>query len=99
MHLGRADAAGKGRAFDDDLASLDELRDRVTALLKAGAALSTRDLKLNGRELMTELDLAPGPIVGDVLRELVELVTEQPDANERGRLLEEARRIVASSER
>jgi tRNA nucleotidyltransferase (CCA-adding enzyme) len=98
MSLGRADAAGKGREFDDDLASLDELRERVTALLRAGTALSTRDLELNGRDLMQELELAPGPIVGEVLRALVELVTEQPDANERGRLLEEARRIVSSSD-
>lgn len=94
--IGRADAHGKGR--DDDGAggrAIDDLRRRVEQLLTAGAALSAHDLDIDGTVLMAELGLVPGPIVGDLLRELVEMVTEEPQANEREQLLAEARRLLA----
>jgi tRNA nucleotidyltransferase (CCA-adding enzyme) len=95
--LSRADALGKGREVTDEIASLSRLEERAEALLAAGAVLSTRDLAINGRDLMTELALAPGPILGKILERLLELVTDEPEANERGRLLEAARVIVAES--
>ena len=64
-------------------------------MLAAGAALSTRDLAIDGRELMRELALPQGRVDGEILEKLVEVVTDDPAANERARLLDEARRIVA----
>jgi tRNA nucleotidyltransferase (CCA-adding enzyme) len=92
--LGRADARGKGRPCDDDLRHIDELQARAEALLSAGAALSTRDLSIGGRELMRELSLSPGPLLGVILDKLLEIVLEDPSKNEPAALLEEARRIV-----
>jgi tRNA nucleotidyltransferase (CCA-adding enzyme) len=69
---------------------------RADALVAAGAALSTRDLAVNGNDLMRELSLAPGRIIGETLEHLVEVVTDDPAANERGRLLEAARAFVAA---
>ena len=65
------------------------------ALLASGAALSAKDLAVNGKDLMTELAIPPSRLIGVILERLVELVTEDPDANTRERLLEEARRAVA----
>lgn len=91
--LGFADALGKGRECDEDITRIKELRARVEEQLSAGAALSARDLAINGRDLMTELGLKPGRIIGEILERLVELVTDEPEANDRARLLAAARQI------
>ena len=75
--------------------AIEELRERVTALLAAGAALSTRDLALNGRDLMTTLGLAPSRLIGETLEHLLELVTDDPSLNEREKLLAAARARLA----
>ena len=93
--IGFADARGKGRDASADIHAIEQLRARVEALLASGAALSAKDLAVNGKDLMTELAIPPSRLIGVILERLVELVTEDPDANTRERLLEEARRAVA----
>ncbi len=95
--IGFADARGKGRDASADIHAIEQLRERVEALIAAGAALSARDLALNGKDLMAELAIAPGRIIGVILEKLVEVVTDDPSANTRERLLEEARRMVAET--
>ncbi len=82
LRLARADVRAKGRPVDDELARLDELRARIERILAEGAALGTRDLALGGREVMAALGLRPGPMVGRVLRALLEEVIEDPSLNE-----------------
>lgn len=96
--LGVADALGKGRDASEDVAAIGRLRARVEALLQAGAALSTRDLAVNGGALMKALGLAPGPIIGQILDRLVEVVTDDPAANTPERLIEAAREMVAAQQ-
>lgn len=93
--LGVADALGKGHDVTAEIDAIGRLEARASALLTAGAALSTKDLAIDGRVLMSELSMAPGRRIGQVLERLVELVTDDPSANERERLLDEARRIIA----
>ncbi len=95
LSLGRADAHGKGRPADADLQAIDELERRASALIAAGAALSTRDLAVKGGDLMRALSIAPGPVVGKLLERLLELVTDEPAKNTREALLDEARRFLA----
>ncbi|WP_433934082.1 CCA tRNA nucleotidyltransferase [Sorangium cellulosum] len=94
--IGVADALGKGRDASEDIASIGRLRARVEAMLAAGAALSAKDLAVNGSVLMKELGIPPSKLVGEILERLVELVTEEPEANTRERLLAAARDLVAS---
>ena len=93
------DILALARAHDhgnhDALGALDELERRARACLQAGAALDTRDLAIGGKDLMTELSVPPGPRIGEVLRALVEVVTDDPSANERQRLLDEARKLLS----
>lgn len=89
--LGIADALGKGREAQDDVERLRRLERRVDDLLIQGAALSTKDLAINGNDLMRELGVRPGPLVGELLSALLELVVEDPSVNERTTLLEAAR--------
>jgi tRNA nucleotidyltransferase (CCA-adding enzyme) len=95
--LNAADARAKGRGFDADLASLEELKAHVARVIAQGAALSTRDLKINGHDLMKELGLAPGPVIGRILDALLEAVLTDPAANERDALLARAREYVLTS--
>jgi tRNA nucleotidyltransferase (CCA-adding enzyme) len=56
--------------------------------------MSPRDLRVNGRDLMTELGLSPGRILGEILEFLLDAVTTDPSLNDRERLLALAREFV-----
>jgi tRNA nucleotidyltransferase (CCA-adding enzyme) len=92
--LNEADVRAKGRGFEADLASLAKLKAHVERVLAEGAALTTRDLKINGHDLMKELGLKPGRILGEILEELLEAVIADPAVNERERLLALARDVL-----
>jgi tRNA nucleotidyltransferase (CCA-adding enzyme) len=94
--LNEADVRGKGRDFEPDLEALAALKAHVARVLAEGAALSTRDLKIDGHDLMRELGLKPGRIIGEILDALLEEVTTDPSANEREALLTRARQILAA---
>ena len=92
--LNRADVLGKGRDVTDDLAKSEALKTHVARVLAAGAALSTKDLAINGGDLIKGLGLSPGPKLGELLRALLEEVVEDPTRNERDQLLERARELL-----
>lgn len=98
LRLGRADVIAKGRPVDDELAAIDELKERVERLLEAGAALTTKDLALGGKELMEHLELAPGPKVGQIMRWLLERVIEEPSLNDEVQLQSLAKQARAELE-
>jgi tRNA nucleotidyltransferase (CCA-adding enzyme) len=93
LNLRAADNVGSGLA--PDAGHLDELRDRVRAELAAGAPLSLRELAVDGSDLIRELDLRPGPLVGELLDRLLRSVIADPGLNTRDRLLAEARGWMA----
>jgi tRNA nucleotidyltransferase/poly(A) polymerase len=89
LNLRAADNLGSG--LPADAGQLDELRRRVAAELAAGAPLSLHELGIRGDDLVAELDLLPGPIVGELLDHLLGWVLDDPARNERDALLGEAR--------
>ena len=91
--LNEADVRAKGKGDVPDLAALAALKEHVARVLAAGDALSTKDLAVDGRDLMTELGLAPGPILGKILNALLEEVIADPAKNTRDALLELARKM------
>jgi tRNA nucleotidyltransferase (CCA-adding enzyme) len=93
--LNEADVRAKGRDFESDLSALTGLKAHVEKVLAQGAALTTRDLKVNGHDLMKEIGIKPGPILGEILEALLEVVTNDPASNEREALLARAREIAA----
>lgn len=94
--LARADVRGKGKDATNDLVQIEALRAHAERLIAAGAALSLRDLKVDGRSMMQALDRRPGPWLGELLRTLLDEVVENPSLNERERLLERARELASS---
>ena len=63
------------------------LAQRVSAVMERREAVAVRDLAVDGNDLMAHLKLAPGPVIGDLLRQLLQAVLEDPALNEQGRLL------------
>jgi tRNA nucleotidyltransferase (CCA-adding enzyme) len=94
FRLAIADLHGKGIDVSEEIAALERLRERSNRLLAAGAVLSPKDLALRGGDMMKALSVPPGPLVGEVLQDLVEIVTDEPADNTRERLLEHAQRLV-----
>ena len=89
--LNAADVQAKGRPDEGDLDVLARMKAHVARVLAEGAAVSTRDLKINGRDLMSELSIPPGPMIGKILDALLEAVTDDPTVNARDALLRLAR--------
>ena len=87
LRLGEADALGKGRNVDEELALLKELRRRIDEQIEQGGALTTQDLAIDGTDVIEHLEGGPGPVVGQVLRELLEQVIEDPSLNTRDKLM------------
>jgi hypothetical protein len=74
---------------------LDELRARIDAELAAEIVLDRRGLAIDGEDLMTELGLSQGPLVGRILDELLERVIVDPALNNRPTLLLLAQAMLA----
>ncbi len=95
--LNYADAVAKGKDATSSFEALAALKLHVEKVLAEGAALSTKDLAVDGHTLMKELAVKPGPILGKVLAQLLEDVTSDPSLNTRERLLERAKEIVGEA--
>ena len=87
FRLGDADALGKGRDVEEELALLNELRARVRAQIEAGGALTAADLAIDGNDVIPLLDGGAGPAVGRILRALLDRVIEDPSLNSRDKLM------------
>jgi putative nucleotidyltransferase with HDIG domain len=85
--LRAADDIGSGIDPDEAAAALAALRRRVDEQLAAEVALDRSDLAVDGRDLMAELGLEPGPTLGRILDDLLERVVADPALNDRPTLL------------
>ena len=92
LALRAADNEGSGQPADSG--HLAELASRIGAELAADAVLGRHQLAVNGDDLMAELDLSRGRLLGRLLDELTERVVAEPALNDRTILLELARQAV-----
>ncbi|HEY6015132.1 MAG TPA: HD domain-containing protein [Candidatus Limnocylindrales bacterium] len=91
LALREADNAGSGLPAG---AGLSELKARIDVELAAEAVLDRRGLAVDGTDLMGELGLPQGPILGRILEALLERVIADPVLNDRPTLLLLARSMV-----
>jgi tRNA nucleotidyltransferase (CCA-adding enzyme) len=68
---------------------------RAKSVCDTSPALSIGDLAVKGNDLRQELGLAPGPMIGQLLEALLELVIDHPERNEPESLLAAARQWLA----
>ncbi len=78
-------------------ASPDHLKEfscRIEKILTEQSALGLKDLAVNGRDLM-DSGIPAGKIIGQILNELLETVVDDPDFNQKEKLLPLAQNLYA----
>lgn len=83
--LRMADNIGSGEA--PDAHDLGDLRRRVAEQLAGRAVLERADLAIDGQDLIRDLGLTEGPILGKILDDLLERAIDDPGINDRPTLL------------
>ena len=78
---------------EEKLNHLNRLKVIYNEIMEAGHGTQVNELGITGSDLI-ELGMNPGPSIGDVLKELLELVLEDPDKNNREVLIDEAKKIL-----
>jgi poly(A) polymerase/tRNA nucleotidyltransferase (CCA-adding enzyme) len=78
--------------------ALEALWVRVQEEITAANAFSLRDLKVDGNDIMKELDIPPGPRVGQILNALFERVLDEPQLNSREKLIELAKAMLGGTD-
>ena len=71
---------------------LEEMKERVIEQLNQPTDLT--DLAIDGNDLIKEFNLKPGPILGKILNQLLELILENPEKNNREDLIKEAKELI-----
>lgn len=82
---------------EEKLTHLNKLEMIYNEVMEAGHGTQISELKITGSDLI-ELGMNPGPTIGIVLKELLELVLEDPDKNNREVLIDEAKKILQRTE-
>jgi len=85
FNLQRADILGSAPPFD--FSKLDAMREDIDRILIEMLPMRTKDLAVNGYDLLMEIGFQPGPEIGRVLDRLLDVVLEEPDNNNRVSLL------------
>jgi tRNA nucleotidyltransferase (CCA-adding enzyme) len=93
--LCHADIVAKGTEHAEDFKNLENLKLHAARVVAEGAAFGLKDLAIDGGTLMRELGLPPGRQIGDLLRELLEDVIENPGLNTVPKLLARAKELLA----
>ena len=71
---------------------MEKYRQRIKEVLKK--PFSIADLKINGNDVMKQLNLKPGPKVGEILQKLFEEVLEDSSKNNKEYLLEKVKSMA-----
>ena len=76
---------------EEKLSYIAEVERLYREIEEAKDPVSISDLKINGRDLMHELKIEPGPDMGSILNRLLDAVLSEPELNNRDSLLALAR--------
>jgi tRNA nucleotidyltransferase (CCA-adding enzyme) len=94
LALRAADNQGSGQPAD--AGRLAELAARVRAELATNPILGREQLAIDGNDLMTELGLPAGRLLGRLLEDLTERVINEPALNDHAILLDMAREAISN---
>jgi poly(A) polymerase/tRNA nucleotidyltransferase (CCA-adding enzyme) len=93
FRLRMADRQGNG-SREGLPAPILKLQERIKKIISEENAITVKDLDINGRILMEQFTLTPGPIIGRILNELLEIILDEPEKNNKEILLEMSHRII-----
>jgi len=83
--LQRADLKSSAPPFD--FTSIEYVEQKVNSILELKEPISLKDLKITGEDLIRELNLKPGKIIGEILNKLLEKVLKDPSLNDYHKLI------------
>ncbi|WP_031516277.1 CCA tRNA nucleotidyltransferase [Desulfofalx alkaliphila] len=75
----------KGSARSDDFSMVTDLRSKVDEVLNKGEPMTVKELAINGVDLI-RMGIKPGPAIGKMLKQVLDLVMEEPSLNTREKL-------------
>lgn len=78
---------------EEKLARIEEGRRMFSEIRENDEPVSVRELAVTGTDII-ELGVRPGPQVGEMLRELLQIVLDEPEKNSRELLLTEVRKRI-----
>jgi putative nucleotidyltransferase with HDIG domain len=96
LALRAADNVGSG--LPPDAGRLAELTARIDVELASHVVLGRGELAIDGTDLMAELGVPQGPLLGKLLDNLTERVVAEPALNDRAILLDLARQAILERE-
>jgi tRNA nucleotidyltransferase (CCA-adding enzyme) len=79
-------ADNRGGKYPEGIKGVQRLRKRIVEELESKPAISVSGLALNGNDLM-DMGIAEGPELGHILRNLLEVVIDDPQKNQKDTLL------------
>ncbi|MEJ5300299.1 MAG: CCA tRNA nucleotidyltransferase [Thermodesulforhabdaceae bacterium] len=86
LDLLRADRLAHG-VDPADTGEIDLLRDRISRIQSSGYPRSVKSIAVNGNDIMSVLNIGPGPQIGKILQMLYQYVLDHPEDNKRDVLL------------
>ncbi len=90
----RADMAGQSEyKLMQRQKAIDELIETQKIIVNENQCLKISDLAINGKDLI-RLGVMPGPELGRILKQIMEMVFDDPELNERDRLMELAKELI-----
>lgn len=97
LKLREADRLGSGNRKDKESKAIPKLLARIDKIIEEENAITVKDLKINGNDLMKEFNLKPGPIVGKILNYLLDLILDEPSLNDKEKLIEKTKLFLESN--
>ena len=92
LELRRADVVAQGKGGNTK--DVDELEEKIRLELEKKPPFGLKDLAVNGHDIMNTFNIPPSPLVGQILNYLLEMVLDNPELNQKERLLKEAEFFV-----
>lgn len=93
LDLRRADITAQG--MGQDPSEVDEFEARIKAEIDKKSPFGLKDLQVTGDDIMAKFGLSPGPLVGQILNDLLEMVLDNPSANSPETLMARAAEFLA----
>ena len=93
LDIRRADIIAQG--MGQEPSEVDEFESKISAEINKKSPFGLKDLAVSGHDIMRELNIQPGPLVGEILDHLMETVLDNPAANTHEALIQQAREFIA----
>ncbi len=97
LKLREADRIGSGKKQNRTNSAMARLLQRIDKIIEEENAITVKDLKINGDIIIAEFGLKQGRFIGELLNHLLEIILDEPEANEYEILFEKAKEYIETN--